>query len=203
MSGFCIYVELLLLTVTNNSVVLLRSSVLFILQAIFRSYSTLVLSLGSVHFAIKTGSGRYLSLISIWSLRSLRSLKWKPTYRYRSGHWDKFQRSWWSHRLWGSHSPAIAAMVAAAKFEKLPQWIQDTLLRVNHFETAEVDPKWSELRPPGQPVLFYSVCIKVKIVELQGNDWIFHFVLLHCPNETLTRILCSEKTIDALLISLA
>ena len=52
------YVELLLLTVTNNSVVLVRSSVLFILQAIFRSYSTLVLSLGSVHFAIKTGSGR-------------------------------------------------------------------------------------------------------------------------------------------------
>ena len=50
------YVELLLLTVTNNSVVLLRSSVLFILQAILRSYSTLVLSLGSVHFAIKAGS---------------------------------------------------------------------------------------------------------------------------------------------------
>ena len=68
---------------------------------------------------------------------------------------------------------------------------------------AAVDPKWSELRPPGQPVLFYSVCIKVKIVELKGNDWIFHFVLFHCPSETLTRILCSEKTIDALLISLA
>lgn len=45
------------------------------------------------------------------------------------------------HRFSGSHSPAIAAIIAAAKFEKLPQWIQDTLLRVNHFEMAAVDPK--------------------------------------------------------------
>ena len=49
------YVELLLLTVTNNSVVLLRSSVLFILRAIFlglilRWYSTGICSKNIILF---------------------------------------------------------------------------------------------------------------------------------------------------------
>ena len=55
---------------------------------------------------------------------------------------------------------------------------------------AKVDLKWSELRPPGQPVLFYFVCIKVRLDFRRLRGPVFDL-----PKEM--------ETIDAILISLA